>query len=213
MSAPTLTENPYEASLAEQDDVQDVVQDDAASSNKVESPKPGSFLIVSLGFVLLLGGYFVSIFIISDLYQVGFGPNGEAIPSPFAASLETPIQQWMLYGVSALATIAGLIMIGSQRFNPFAAVAYIMCPLVGMTFLVGWPLRAVKADGVAVAVVGIYLATGSCLAAVGIMRLVSLYGEPGGAFGAVGGSIMAQAGLALAFGALLKMWRTRSLEA
>ena len=200
MSAPTLTENPFVAPQTEPDYV--------SSSRDIKSVKSGSFAIVSLGFVLLLGGYFVSnFFMISDLYQVGFGPNGEVIPSPFAANFHTPFQQWMLYGVSALATIAGLVMIGSQRFNSIVAVCYIMCPLVAIAYLVGWPLRTVQT---AVAVVAVYIAFGSCLTAVGIMRLVDLYGQPSGASGAFTGSMMTQAGLALALGALLKLWRSES---
>ena len=104
-----------------------------------------------------LGGYFVSnIFLISDLYKVGFGPNGEVIPSPFAQNLQTPFQQWTLYIVSAAATVAGFVMIGSQRQNPVAIMCYVMCPLVAVAYFVGWPLRAVQRNAAPVA--ALYLA-------------------------------------------------------
>src|SRR5687768_3114420 len=95
--------------------------------------KPGSLALFFLGFILLLGGYFTSnIFLISDLYNVPFGPNGKAIPSPFASAAGTAPQQWLLYAAFAAAFVVGAVLIGSQRFNPLTFVAHIMCPLVGL---------------------------------------------------------------------------------
>ena len=97
------------------------------------------------GFVLLLGGYFTSnLFLISDLYHVGMGPGGRAIPSPLAAAFTTAPQQWGLYVACAAAFVAGTVMIGSQPFNPMAIVCYVMCPLVGMIYAIATPLRIVK---------------------------------------------------------------------
>src|SRR4029079_7825428 len=60
--------------------------------------KPGSLGMIFGGFVLLLLGYFTSnLLLISDLYKIGIGPNGQPVPSPFAMATTTPAVQWLLY--------------------------------------------------------------------------------------------------------------------
>ena len=207
MSTAPPPENPYLASSSEQDRQQEVPPADVSLKAQM-----GSLGIIFLGFVLLLGGYFVSnFFAISDLYQLGLGPSGEVLPSPFADTFTTPAQKWMLYVGSALAAVLGLVMIGSQKYNPMAAVCYFMCPLVGITFLVAWPLRAAQKHAVATAAA--YLAVGTCLAAIGVMRLTALYGQSSVGFDVVTGSMLAEVGFACALGALLKLWNTDSNDA
>src|SRR5262245_375347 len=136
--------------------------------------KPGSLAIIFPGFILLLVGYLCSnLFLISDLYQVGFGPGGKVIPSPFAMAFQTPAQQWMVYLATASAFVAGAVMFGSQRFNPITVVCYMMCPLAGAIFLIASPLRIVQKYAEPVA--AIYLLIGSCLVFTGATRMFLLY--------------------------------------
>ena len=73
--------------------------------------KPGSLGIILPGFVLLLVGYLTSnLFLISDLYKLGLGPNANATPSPFAMLVRTAPEQWLLYGLFAAAFIAGAVL-------------------------------------------------------------------------------------------------------
>src|SRR5688572_6612578 len=145
-------ENPYASPVPE--------NRPAAAAAPAE--KPGSLGVFFAGFILLLGGYFTSnIFLIADLYHVPFGPNGKVIASPFAETFSTAPQQWMLYAACAAAFVAGVVMIGSQRFNPMTFVAYIMCPLVGLIYLIASPLRMVQKHADVVSAV--YLLIGSCL--------------------------------------------------
>jgi hypothetical protein len=171
----------------------------------IPAEKPGSIAIFFAGFILLLGGYFTSnIFLIADLYHVPFGPNGKAIPSPFAASFSTAPQQWMLYAACAAGFVAGVILIGSQRFNPMTLVACIMCPLVGLIILIASPLRIARKYAEPVAAV--YLLIGSCLAFTGLTQMFRLYGAANDGFAPVAASLMAEAGLAFIIGALIKFW-------
>jgi hypothetical protein len=165
--------------------------------------RPGSLVLILLGFVLVLVGYFTSnFFLISDLYHVGFGPGGKEIPSPFAPVFNTPALQWMLYLASASAFVAGAVMIGSQRFNPLAVVAYIMCPLIGIIHLLGAPLRIAKKYAEAVAAV--YLLIGSALAFTGATQMFRLYGLADPGIAPVGASLLTEVGLAFVVGAALK---------
>jgi hypothetical protein len=165
--------------------------------------RPGSLVLIVVGFVLVLVGYITSnFFLISDLYHVGFGPGGKEIPSPFAPVFSTPALQWMLYLASASAFVAGAVMIGSQRFNPLAVVAYVMCPLIGIIHLVGAPLRIAKKYAEAVATV--YLLIGSCLAFTGATQMFRLYGLADPGMAPVGASLLSEVGLAFVVGAALK---------
>ncbi|HEX5103903.1 MAG TPA: hypothetical protein VFV87_08845 [Pirellulaceae bacterium] len=169
-----------------------------------EKPKPGSLPLIFLGFILLLVGYLASnIFAIADLYQIGFGPGGEVIPSPLADVFSTPGWQWLFYGICAAATIAGCILIGSQNFNPLVAVIFIMCPLVAVVYLLAMPLRMAQKWTVPMAAT--YLMIGTCLAGVGISRLIGLYGQAGLNFEPILASLLTEIGLALLGGAMLKL--------
>ena len=179
-------------------------QPEPVAAEVVSAPdKPGSLGLIMGGFVLLLLGYLASnLLAIADLYGLGMGPHGQQTPSPLAGVFTTPLQQWAFYIVSGSAFVAGAVMLGSQRMNPLAMVCYVMCPIAGLAFAVGWPLRAVKkfSDGLAT----IYLLVGSSLAFTGGTRLFLLYGNSGGSFEPVLASIMTQAGVALMIGAMLK---------
>ena len=173
-----------------------------------DQPKFGSLPIVVGGFVLLLAGYLASnVFAIADLYQIGFGPGGEVIPSPFAGFLgEGAAGAWLFYGLCASAAVLGCVLIGSQNFNPMLAVVFFMCPIVGLVFLVSMPLRIAKKHVVPVA--AIYLMIGTCLAGVGLTQMIGLYGQAGLDFQPILASLMLQAGLAMLCGAMLKLART-----
>jgi hypothetical protein len=165
--------------------------------------RPGSLLLIIGGFVLLLVGYLASnLFAIADLYGLGMGPNDEQIPSPLASVLTTPAQQWIFYFVTGSAFVAGAVMLGSQRFNPLAVVCYVMCPIAGLVFMAGWPLRTAK-RGTDVVAAG-FLLLGSVLAFTGGTRLYLLYGHSQGSFEPVGASLLCQIGVALMIGSLLK---------
>jgi hypothetical protein len=166
----------------------------------------GSVGIILGGLVLMLVGYLTSnLFLMSDLYHIGMGPDGKEMPSPFAAALTSPAQLWLVYILCASACVVGAVMIGSQAFNPITAVCYIMCPLAAVVCLVGAPLRIAKKYATAVAT--IYLGIGSCLACTGAMRLVQLYQLPNNEFEPVLASMLTEAGLALVLGAIVKFWR------
>jgi hypothetical protein len=170
-------------------------------------PKPGSLFVIFPGFILLLVGYLASnVFAIADLYHVGFGPNGQFIPSPLAGVCTTPLLQWLFYVVTASAAIGGCLMVGSQRFNPSAIVIFVMCPIVGLVFLVGAPLRMVGRFATAAAVA--YLVVGTCLAGAGVSRLVSLYGRINDDGAPIIASLLTEIGLALFAGGLIKLWRS-----
>ena len=172
-----------------------------------EANRTGSLALIFLGFVLLLGGYLTSnIFAISDLYQLGFGPEGEVIPSPFALLFTTPAQQWLFYALAASAAIVGCVLIGSQNGHPMAFVCYILCPLVALVFVIGLPLRMTRK--LAVPVAAAYLCIGTCLAGAGLTQLVNLYGQPNPGFAPVMASVLTEAGVALVIGAVLKLWRS-----
>lgn len=167
--------------------------------------KPGSLAIILAGFVLLLAGYFTSnLFLIADLYHIGFGPNGKVIASPLAAAFNTPAQQWMLYVAFAAAFIAGAVMIGSQRFNPMAVVCFVMCPLAGGVYLIASPLRIAQKHAEPVA--ALYLLVGSCLFCTGATRMFLLYGQNTNGFAPVAASMMTEVGLALVVGSAVKFW-------
>jgi len=190
----------------------DLAQNPYASPNTVAVPapaapaadaSPGSLVLIILGFVLVLVGYITSnFFLISDLYHVGFGPGGKDIPSPFASVFSTPALQWMLYLACALAFVAGAVMIASQRFNPLAVVAYVICPLIGIIHLVGAPLRIAKKYAEAVATV--YLLIGSALAFTGATQMFRLYGLADPGMAPVGASLLTEVGLVFVVGAALK---------
>ena len=172
----------------------------------VPAEKPGSLGLIFGGFVLLLAGYFTSnLFLIFDLYHVPFGSDGQVIPSPLAAAASTAAQRWLLYVVCASAFVSGAVMIGSQRFNPMAVVCYVMCPLIGLIYLIASPLRMARKHAEAVATV--YLLIGSCLAFTGGIQLFRLYGLPTNGFAPVGASLMTEAGLVLIVGAIIKFLR------
>jgi hypothetical protein len=170
-----------------------------------EPPKPGSISLILGGFVLLVVGYLTSnLFAIADLYGLGMGPGGQQIPSPLGGVLTTPLQKWLFYVATASACIAGAVMLGSQRWNPFAVVCYVMCPIVGVAYFIAWPLRSVKRYAEQVATV--YLLIGSILAFTGGTQLFLLYGNSRGSFAPVIASLMTEVGVALMLGALLKFW-------
>jgi hypothetical protein len=176
------------------------------------TPRHGSLACIIPGFLLLLVGYLASnFFAIADLYHVGFGPNGQFIPSPLAGVCTTPFLQWLFYGLAASAAIAGCVLVGSQNHNSLAIVCYIMCPLVALVFLAGMPLRI--AGRFAGPIATIYLALGTCLAGAGLMRLIGLYGRPNLDFEPMLASLLAEAGLAMVCGALLKLWRSGAFSA
>src|SRR5207249_1027047 len=135
-----------------------------------------------------------NLFLVSDLYHVGFGPNGEVIPSPLALAFHTPAQLWMVYVAFAGAFVAGSVMLASQRFNPMAVVCYVMCPLAGAVYLIGSPLRIVQKYAEPVA--ALYLVIGSCLFCTGATRMFSLYGQVTNGFAPVAASMMTEVGLA-----------------
>jgi hypothetical protein len=173
---------------------------------KPETAKPGSLAIVFGGFVLLLVGYLTSnLFLISDLYNVPFGPDDKPVPSPFAIAFTSPAALWGAYSLGAAAAIAGAVMIASQAFNPLAVVCYMFCPIAAASWLVGSPLRVARSWAMPVAT--LYLAVGSCLAGVGIIQLVSLYGQPNVSFAPVAASMITEVGLALIVGAGIKLSR------
>lgn len=195
MSSPTADyfANPYAAP-----------QDAPIVAEVVETPaRPGSLGLILGGFVLLLVGYLTSnLFAIADLYGLGMGPGGQQIPSPLAGVFTTPLEQWLFYLLTASAFIAGAVMLSSQRWNPLAAVCYIMCPIAGAVYFVGWPLRSVQRYAEQVAAV--YLLVGSALAFTGGTRMFLLYGNPRGNFAPVIASLMTEVGVALMVGAFLK---------
>jgi hypothetical protein len=175
-------------------------------------PQHGSLACIFPGFLLLLVGYLASnVLAVADLYHVGFGPDGEFIPSPFSVVLTTPFLQRLFYALTASAAIAGCVLIGSQNFNPMAVVCYVMCPLVGLVFLVGLPLRI--AGRFALPIATIYLTIGTCLAGAGLMQLINLYGRSNLEFEPMLASLLMEAGLALLCGALLKLWRSGAFSA
>jgi hypothetical protein len=180
------------------------LESSTAAQPQTVAAKPGSVVIILLGLVLVLVGYLASnLFMISNLYQVGFGPDGQVVPSPFVAAGTTPLVQWLIYAAFAAAFVGGAVMIGSQPFNPMAIVCYMMCPLVSLIFIVGWPLRVVRRYVEAVA--GFYLLVGSALVFTGATRMFLLYGKAAGdSFEPVAASMMTQAGLALVVGAMVK---------
>ena len=156
------------------------------------------------GFFLLLVGYLTSnLFVIGDLYQLGFGPDDKPIESPFKQLFSSPSQEWGLYCLCAGAAVAGCVMFGSQRYNPLAIVCYLMCPIASVIFLIAAPLRLARRTALPVA--AIYLLVGGCLAGTGVMRLISLYGQPHADFAPVLASFMLEVGLALTVGAILKL--------
>lgn len=168
-------------------------------------PQFGSLAIVFPGVLLLLVGYLASnLFALGDIFGLGFGPEGKPIPSPLAGVLTTPGQQWLFYAVAGAAAIVGAVMVGSQNFSPAAAVCYFMCPIAALAMIVGMPLR--MAGRFATPIATIYLAIGTCLAGAGVMRLVNLYGQHGLDFEPMQASFMAQGGLALLAGGVLKLW-------
>ena len=188
--------NPYDSPPA----VEPIIQAELVESR----PQHGSLAIIFAGFGLLLVGYLASnIFAIFDLYHIGIGPDGEPIPSPLAELCPTPEFLWLFYGFFACATITGCLMIGSQNFNPLVAVIFFMCPIVGLVFLAATPLRMVRKHVVPVA--AIYLMIGTCLAGVGLMRMIGLYGQFGHDFQPILASLMFQAGLSMLAGAMLKL--------
>jgi hypothetical protein len=155
----------------------------------------------------LLVGYLAgNIFAVFDIYQIGMGPDGEPVPSPLSELCPTPALQWLFYGLCAAATVAGCILLGSQNFNPLCAVIFFMCPIAGLVFLFASPLRMARKHAVGVAAV--YLMIGTCLAGVGLTKLIGLYGQPGLEFQPMLFSLMFQAGLAMLGGAMLKLART-----
>jgi hypothetical protein len=169
-----------------------------------DRPRHGSLAIIFLGFGLLLIGYLTSnVFAIFGLYEIGVGPQGDAVPSPLAGLCTTPAAQWMFYGLCASGAVLGCILIGSQNFNPLAAVMFFLCPIVGLVFLAATPLRIARKQAVPVA--AIYLMIGTCLAGVGLMRLIGLYGQAGLGFEPILASLMLQAGVAMLGGAMLKL--------
>ena len=168
------------------------------------APRPGSLVMIILGFFLLLVGYVISnALAIGDLYGLGMAPEGEKIPSPLAELCSSPFELWLFYAATAGATVAGCLLIGSQNANPMAIVCYVMCPIAGLVFLLGMPLRMAGRWGQSIGT--IYLGVGTCLAGAGILRLVNLYGQPGVTFEPILASLMTEAGLALAAGGLLKL--------
>jgi hypothetical protein len=172
-----------------------------------DKPKHGSLALILLGFVLLLVGYMAgNVFAIFDLYQIGMGPDGEAMPSPISELCPTPASLWLFYGLCAAATIAGCLLIGSQNFNPLCAVVFFMCPIAGLVFLLATPLRTVR--NYVVPVAAVYLMIGTCLAGVGLTKLIGMYGQPGLEFEPILCSLALQAGLAMLAGAMLKLART-----
>jgi hypothetical protein len=171
---------------------------------EVASPpeKPGSLGIILGGFVLLLVGYITSVLAIADLYGLGMGPDGQPTPSPLAEVFTSPIQQWLFYVLTGSTFVAGAVMLGSQRMNPLAMVCYAMCPIAGLAFAAGWPLRAVKKFAEPVA--ALYLLVGSALAFTGGTQLFLLFGKSNGSFQPVLASLLALVGVALMVGAGIK---------
>jgi len=200
-------------------DIAKILANPYASPTPDASPAPvqpaasqhGSLACIIPGFLLLLVGYLASnVLAIADLYHVGFGPDGQFIPSPLAGVFTTPFLQWLFYALTASAAIAGCVLVGSQNFNPMVVVCYVMCPLVGLVFLLGLPLRI--AGRFAAPIATIYLAIGTCLAGAGLMRLVSLYGRPNLEFEPMLASLLAESGVALLAGGILKLWHSGVLR-
>lgn len=162
-----------------------------------ESPKKSTFCwFALLGMVLLFVGYFGSLVMAFQIYAAeGMGP----FEGVFAHSYQ---EIWLLSFAMLVATTGG-ILVGGNRFESMLAVVYIMCPLIGVSFGIGCPLRLAKNKWI-LPVSAIYLIGGMALAGACITFLTKAYGtENFAAIGAVLGTVV---GLAMALGALLKLW-------
>jgi hypothetical protein len=164
----------------------------------------GSVPVIVIGGVLFIFGYICSnVFAIADLYHVGLGTYGEFVPSPLSSAFNSPLELWLIYALAAAAVVAGCVLIGCQNYHPAAVVCFILCPLMGLVFAVGMPLRSAWRYAVPAATA--YVGVGTCLAGAGVMHLVNLYGRLHVGFEPIVASLLVEAGLAMVVGGFLKL--------
>lgn len=177
---------------------------DLGAASEPHTYERGSVPVIVIGGVLFIFGYICSnVFAIADMYHVGLGTYGEFVPSPLASAFKTPLEQWLVYALAAAAVVAGCVLIGSQNYHPAAVVCFILCPLMGLVFAVGMPLRSAWRFAVPAATA--YVGVGTCLAGAGVMHLMNLYGRLHVGFEPIVASLLLEGGLAMVIGGFLKL--------
>jgi hypothetical protein len=175
-----------------------------AANIEPQAYERGSVPVIVIGGVLFLFGYICSnVFAIADLYHVGLGTYGEFVPSPIASAFKAPLEQWLIYALAAAAVVAGCVLIGSQNYHPAAVVCFILCPLMGLVFAMGMPLRSAWRHAVPAATA--YVGVGTCLAGAGVIHLMNLYGRLHVGFEPIVASLLLEGGLAMVIGGFLKL--------
>jgi len=125
------------------------LNEESLQSVKTELPKGSSSQAMS-GCALMLTA-FVAAFMMffghlgvllscSDLYQIPVMTD-EYFPSPISPLVTSPRELWIFYVFSMSLFVLGSVGVGGTPAHGAIGVMYIMCPIVAVACLVGWPLR------------------------------------------------------------------------
>jgi len=162
--------------------------------------------MVFVGALLLLLGYLGSYMLLMLDLSGATLEDGTPLPSPLGAVIQSTQQMWLIFEVDTLMIVAGSILVASQPFCSLVAVAYIMCPIVGLVYLLGAPLRGDKSWNRRAAQV--YLLIGIVAVIAGAVYLKQGPADPAFPLDFVGAGFALQFGLAATLGAILRLKKT-----
>jgi hypothetical protein len=181
----------------------------SARASSPQSPTQAlrSAVIIVAGATLLLPGFLGSLTLLMlDLSGAAL-EDGTRLTSPLGDLLQNPQLLWVAFAVGTLMLASGLILIGSQPFCVPAAVAYVMCPIVSVAYMLGSPLRGDQPWNRNAAYV--YAVMGILAAFAGAALM---YGptEQESPIQFVGAGFMFQLGIAAVLGAILRLTKRPS---
>ena len=162
-----------------------------------EPPKAGFCFLAMLGMGALFVGYMGTVLLAFDIFAERGG-------SPLEEVFTAHYQQWLFLALAFAMTTAGAILVGGSRFEPILAVVYILCPIMAFAFALGSPLRLAKKWTLPIAFA--YLMIGTGVAGTSIVQLVHAHGQVDQEFNGLLACLGTELGLALAVGALVKLW-------
>jgi hypothetical protein len=182
----------------------------SARASSPQSPTQAlrSAVIIVAGATLLLPGFLGSLMLLMlDLSGAAL-EDGTRLTSPLGDLLQNPQLLWLAFAVGTLMLASGLILIGSQPFCVPAAVAYVMCPIVSIAYMLGSPLRGDQPWNRNAAYV--YAVMGILAAFAGAALM--MYGPTEQEFPIqfVGAGFMFQLGIAAVLGAILRLTKRPS---
>ena len=194
-----LAPNPFQAPIASGNLAAQAQTLPVSTGVSVEDWKVLGLMV--LGAILIIGGNAAAnAFMINSIFHIKDMPSFE-----FSTGMA-----WTIYGVGAVAMVAGLLLIASQRCVSIASVICFLCPLAGLANMMGWPIRS-NNDKLKSICSFIYVTTGSGLVGTSAFWMITNCGavQDSLSYGPMLSSVGLQLGAAIGIGGLIGMLNTK----